>query len=126
VDLPYEASVEQLFDFFTDEVLPLNGLLSGPLLDRSGVGVDLQVVLNHLPRDPGICDGCQANTSTLSRRKVTSVSSYLLSRSPEIRVVCIASVLTCTVFMGMSSLPEGCTRGAEAESRWRELDGAGS
>jgi hypothetical protein len=52
VDLPYEASVEQLFDLFMDEVLPLNGLLPGPLLDRSGVGVDLQMVLNHLPRDP--------------------------------------------------------------------------
>jgi hypothetical protein len=52
VDLPYEASVEQLFNFFTDEVLPLNGLLPGPLLDQSGVGVDLQMVLNHLPRDP--------------------------------------------------------------------------
>jgi hypothetical protein len=52
VDLPYEASVEQLFDLFTNEVLPLNVLLSGPLLDRSSVGVDLQMVLNHLPRDP--------------------------------------------------------------------------
>jgi hypothetical protein len=52
VDLPYEASVEQLLDFFTDEVLPLNGLLLGSLLDRSGVGVDLQMVLNHLPTDP--------------------------------------------------------------------------
>jgi hypothetical protein len=52
VDLLYEASVEQLFDFFMDEVLPLNGLLSGPLLDWSGVRVDLQMVLNHLPRDP--------------------------------------------------------------------------
>jgi hypothetical protein len=41
VDLPYEASVEQLLDFFTDEVLSLNGLLSGPLLDRSDIGVDL-------------------------------------------------------------------------------------
>jgi hypothetical protein len=52
VDLPYEASVEQLFDLFTDEVLLLNGLLSGPLLDRSSVRVDLQMMLNHLPRDP--------------------------------------------------------------------------
>jgi hypothetical protein len=52
VDLPDEASVEQLFDLFTDEVLPLNGLLLGPLLDRSGIGVDLQMMLNHLPRDP--------------------------------------------------------------------------
>jgi hypothetical protein len=33
VDLPCEASVEQLLDFFTDEVLPLSGLLTGPPLD---------------------------------------------------------------------------------------------
>jgi hypothetical protein len=52
VDLPYEASVEQLLDFFMDEVLPLNGLLLGPLLDWPAIGVDLQMVLNHLPRDP--------------------------------------------------------------------------
>jgi hypothetical protein len=52
VDLPYEAGVEQLFDLFIDEVLPLNGLLPGPPLDRSGIGVDLQMVPNHLPRDP--------------------------------------------------------------------------
>jgi hypothetical protein len=29
VDLLYEASVEQLLDFFMDKVLPLNGLLFG-------------------------------------------------------------------------------------------------
>jgi hypothetical protein len=52
VDLPYEASVEQLHDFFNDEVLPLNELLLGPLLDWSSIGVDLQMVLNHLPKDP--------------------------------------------------------------------------
>jgi hypothetical protein len=52
VDLPYEASVKQLLDLFTDEVLPLNELLSGPLLDPSGIGVDLQMVLNYLSRDP--------------------------------------------------------------------------
>jgi hypothetical protein len=55
-----------------------------------------------------------------------SVSSYLLSRSPEMQVVCPASVPTWTVFMGMSSLPERCTWGAETEPRWRELGGAGS
>jgi hypothetical protein len=38
VDLPYEASIEQLFDLFMDEVLPLNELLLGPLLDRFGIG----------------------------------------------------------------------------------------
>jgi hypothetical protein len=52
VHLLYEASVEQLLNFFMDEVLPLNGLLPGPLLDWSGVRVNLQMVLNHLPRDP--------------------------------------------------------------------------
>jgi hypothetical protein len=87
VDLPDEASVKQLFNVFSDKVLPLYGLLSELLLDRFGVGVDLQMVLNHLPRIPNICDGCQTNTSTLARRKVTSVSSYLLSRSPVMRVV---------------------------------------
>jgi hypothetical protein len=55
-----------------------------------------------------------------------SASSYLLSRSPEIWVVYPASVSTWTVFMGTSSLPEGCTRGAETEPRWREPGGAGS
>jgi hypothetical protein len=52
VDLPYEASVEQLLELFTDEVLPLNGLLLMLLLHRPGIGVDIQMVLNHLYRDP--------------------------------------------------------------------------
>jgi hypothetical protein len=53
VNLLYETDVEQLFHFFTDEVLQLNGLLSGLLLDRFSIGVDLHMVLNQLPRDPG-------------------------------------------------------------------------
>jgi hypothetical protein len=53
VDLPNESGVKQLLDNFTDEVLPLNRLLSGLLLHWPGIGVDLQMVLNHLPRDPG-------------------------------------------------------------------------
>jgi hypothetical protein len=52
MDLPDKVGVEQLFDFFMDEVLPLNGLLLGLLLDWSGIEVDLQMVLNHLLRDP--------------------------------------------------------------------------
>jgi hypothetical protein len=52
VGLPYEASVKQLLELFTDEVLPLNGLLSGLLLHQTSIGVDLQMVLNHLPRHP--------------------------------------------------------------------------
>jgi hypothetical protein len=52
MDLLYEASVKQLFDFFTDEVLLLHGLLLGLLLDRFGIRLDLQMVLDHLPRDP--------------------------------------------------------------------------
>jgi hypothetical protein len=53
VNLPYEASIEQLLDFFIDEVLSHNELLPGLLQHRSGIGVDLQMVLNHFPRDPG-------------------------------------------------------------------------
>jgi hypothetical protein len=53
VDLLDESSVEQVLNFFTDEVLPINGLLLGLLLYQPGVGVDLQIVLNHLSRDPG-------------------------------------------------------------------------
>jgi hypothetical protein len=53
VDLPYKASVDQFLDFFTDDVLLLNRLLLGPLLDWSSIGVDLHTVFNHLPRDPG-------------------------------------------------------------------------
>jgi L-alanine-DL-glutamate epimerase-like enolase superfamily enzyme len=52
VDLLDEASLQQLADLFTDEVLPLDGLLAW-LPDRPGVGVDLQMMLNHLPEDPG-------------------------------------------------------------------------
>jgi hypothetical protein len=52
VDLPYDASVDQLLDFFMDKVLPLNRLLPRPLLDWSSIRVDLQMVLNHLHRDP--------------------------------------------------------------------------
>jgi hypothetical protein len=87
VDLPNEAGIEQLLDLFTDEVLLLNRLLLGLLLDRSGVRVDLQMVLNHLLGDPRHCDGCQANTSILAQRKVMSTSSYLLPRSPAMRAV---------------------------------------
>ena len=53
VDLLDEASVQQLADLFTDEVVPLYGLLSRLLTHRLGIGVDLQMVLDHLPRDPG-------------------------------------------------------------------------
>jgi hypothetical protein len=52
VDLLDEASVKQLFNFFSDKVLPLYGLLLGLLLDRFGIMVDLQMVLNHLLGDP--------------------------------------------------------------------------
>jgi hypothetical protein len=52
VDLPDEVSVKQLFNLFSDKVLLLHGLLPGLLLDWSGVRVDFQIVLNHLPGDP--------------------------------------------------------------------------
>jgi hypothetical protein len=52
VDLPDEADIKQLLDFFMNEVLSINGLLLGLLLHWPGIGVDLHKVLNHLPRDP--------------------------------------------------------------------------
>jgi hypothetical protein len=47
-----EASVQQLSDLLTDEVLSLNGLSLRLLTHRFGIRVDLQMVLDHLPRDP--------------------------------------------------------------------------
>jgi hypothetical protein len=41
VDLPDKASIKQLFDLIMDEVLQLDELLLGLLLDWFGVGVDL-------------------------------------------------------------------------------------
>jgi hypothetical protein len=90
-----------------EEVLPLNGLLSGLLLHRPSVGVDLQMVLNYLPRDSGICDGCHANMSTLARTKVMSVSDYLSPRFPTIQVVWVTSTPIWMTFTGTSSLSEG-------------------
>jgi hypothetical protein len=52
MDLFDKAGVKQLPDLRTDEVLPLNGLSSRLLAHRPGIKVDLQMVLNHLPRDP--------------------------------------------------------------------------
>jgi hypothetical protein len=52
VDLPDEASVKYLFNLFSDKVLSLYELLSEHLLDWSAIGVGLQMVLNHISRDP--------------------------------------------------------------------------
>jgi hypothetical protein len=53
VDLAEEAGVEQLLDLFTIEVLSLHGLLPQLLMERPHVDVNLEFVLDHLPRDPG-------------------------------------------------------------------------
>jgi hypothetical protein len=47
-----EANVKQLPDLLANEVLPLNGLSSRLLTHWFGFRVDLQMMLNHLPRDP--------------------------------------------------------------------------
>jgi hypothetical protein len=52
MDLFDEASVQQLPDLLTDEILPLNRLSLRLLTHRSSVRVDLQMVLDHLLRDP--------------------------------------------------------------------------
>jgi hypothetical protein len=51
VDLPDKASIKQLLNLLSDKILSLNGLLLGLLLDWPSVRIDLQMVLNHLPRD---------------------------------------------------------------------------
>jgi hypothetical protein len=53
VDLFDKASLQLLADLFTDEVLPLDGLLSWLLPHWLVVGLDLQMLLNHLPGNPG-------------------------------------------------------------------------
>jgi hypothetical protein len=126
VDLPYEASVEQLLDFFTDEVLPLNILLLGPLLDWSGVGVDLHMVLNHLPKDP---------------RHLRWLPSKHIDISPEEgddhKFLCALQIIrnmgSLTIFIpdldglyGDIFLGRGLHVGAKAEPHWHELGGAGS
>jgi hypothetical protein len=93
VDLLDKAGVKQVLDLFTDEVLPLNGLLLRLMLHQPGIRVDLQMVLNHLQGMLDIRDGCQANTSTLAQRKAMSASSYLSPRFTVLRVVWVASVL---------------------------------
>jgi hypothetical protein len=52
MDLLDEASVEELADLLSDEALPLHRLLPWLLSYRLGVWLDLQMVLNHCPRDP--------------------------------------------------------------------------
>ena len=52
VDLLDEASVQQLADLFTDEVMPLQGQLPRLLAQRFGIRVIVQTVLDHLPGDP--------------------------------------------------------------------------
>jgi hypothetical protein len=47
-----EDGVKQLSYLLANEVMPLNGLSPRLLTHRLGVGVDLQMVLNHLPGDP--------------------------------------------------------------------------
>src|SRR5581483_1622353 len=53
LDLADEASSQQLVNLSADEFLPLHGLTPHLLLHRSSIGADRQMVLNHLPRDPG-------------------------------------------------------------------------
>jgi hypothetical protein len=47
-----EATVKQLPDLLANEVLSLNGLSLRLLTHRFGVRVDLQMMINHLLRDP--------------------------------------------------------------------------
>ena len=52
VDLHDKASVQQLSNLFTEEVMSLDRLLSRLLTHWLGVRVDLQMVLDRLPGNP--------------------------------------------------------------------------
>jgi hypothetical protein len=69
LDLMDEVGMEQLVNLLMDEVLLLHGLFPRLFLHRPHVSVDLQMVLHHHPRTPGMLDGCQAITSTLAQSK---------------------------------------------------------
>jgi hypothetical protein len=125
-DLSDQAGIKQIFDLFTDEVLPLNRLVLGLLLSSLASGYIFRWCSITSLRIPGICDGCQANTSTLAQINVMSASFYLSPRSATMWVVWAVSLLIWMVFTGKPSLSEGCTRGAEAEPRWCEVEGVGS
>jgi hypothetical protein len=125
-DLSDQAVIKQIFDLFTDEVLPLNRLVLGLLLNSLASGYIFRWCSITSLGIPGICDGCQANTSTLAQMNVMSASFYLSPRSPTMWVVWAASLLIWMVFTGKPSLSEGCTRGAEAEPHWCEVEGVGS
>jgi hypothetical protein len=57
MDLFDEANVQQLLDLLTEEILPLNGLSSRLLTHWFSIRVDLQMVLDHLPRVPRVPAG---------------------------------------------------------------------
>jgi hypothetical protein len=93
VDLPDEASVKQLFNLFSDKVLPLYGLLSGLLLDRSDVGVDLQMVLNHFPGDPRHLRWLLGKHIYISLEEGDEYEFLFVVQILAMRVVCAASAL---------------------------------
>jgi hypothetical protein len=122
-DLPYEASVKQPYDFFTDEVLSLNRLLPGPLMDRSGIGVDHQMVLNHLPRHPRHLRRLLGKHVYISPKE--GEERKFLFAVQITRDTCSLSSLSPNLDGLHGDVSEGCMRGAKAELHWRELDGVG-
>ena len=48
-----QTSCLKLLNLLCNELLPLQGLLSNLLLDRSGMWVDIKVVLDYLPGNTG-------------------------------------------------------------------------
>ena len=48
--------MQQLLDLEADELLALERLLPDLLLDGLGTRTDREVMLNHIPRDPGNVD----------------------------------------------------------------------
>jgi hypothetical protein len=93
LDLSDKVGVKQLFDLFMDEVLSLNRLLPGLLLGRSGTGVDLQMVLNHLPRDLGHLRWLSGKHVNISSKESDEHEYLFAIQSTAMRVVWATSAL---------------------------------
>jgi hypothetical protein len=117
MDLSDEASNEQLFYLSKDDVLLLDGLLSRFLLDRSGTGVDLQMMLNHLPRYPRHLRWLPCKHVYIDLKE-DDEHEFLFT----VQITCNAGGLggMCPdlyVFTETFSPPEGCTWGADDKPR---------
>jgi hypothetical protein len=107
-----KASMQQLLDLLTDEVLSLHVLSLWLLAHRLGDRVELQMVLNHLPRDPRHLRRLPSEHVGICLEEGDEREFLFPPRFPAMRVAWEGSAPTWMVFVGLPSAPDGCTFGA--------------